>query len=355
MTFSSVGRDRCFEGYDHAGPSGNARSQRIFGGATLTCLILACGWTLCVNLAGTSPDRSPVSPQNPLTVSRPYVSPAKVAQAYARLAVALNTARQSAASRALAALFDARATLSSPPGRFVSDAVHADPRLDVTASIPSTVPDGEELTTVPTAAGQAADGPASPARRLRPPQTRTAPLRAGGPASDVRANRPADKASIFERLFGRPSSLTLAYAAPDDGMPSGPATTRGRYDRWTAVYDISAHTVYLPDGTELEAHSGLGAWLDDPRHADERMRGTTPPNVYDLELRAGLFHGVQALRLIPADDEKVFGRTGLLAHSFMLGPNGQSNGCVSFRNYEAFLNAYLTHEIKRLVVVARLD
>ena len=34
--------------------------------------------------------------------------------------------------------------------------------------------------------------------------------------------------------------------------------------RDTAVYDISAHMVYLPDGTKLEAHSGLGSDLDDP-------------------------------------------------------------------------------------------
>jgi len=38
----------------------------------------------------------------------------------------------------------------------------------------------------------------------------------------------------------------------------------------------------------------------------------------------------------------------------MLGPNGQSNGCVSFSNYSAFLNAYLRGEVDRLVVVAHL-
>jgi Protein of unknown function (DUF2778) len=64
---------------------------------------------------------------------------------------------------------------------------------------------------------------------------------------------------------------------------------------------------------------------------------------------------VRALRLIPVDDQKTLGRTGLLAHSFMLGPNGQSNGCVSFRDYDAFLHAYTRHQVKRLVVVARLD
>jgi hypothetical protein len=39
----------------------------------------------------------------------------------------------------------------------------------------------------------------------------------------------------------------------------------------------------------------------------------------------------------------------------MLGPNGDSNGCVSIKNYDAFLRAYRNHQIKRLAVVARLD
>jgi hypothetical protein len=39
----------------------------------------------------------------------------------------------------------------------------------------------------------------------------------------------------------------------------------------------------------------------------------------------------------------------------MLGPNGQSNGCVSFSDYPAFLNAFLSGEIDRLVVVEHLD
>jgi len=34
----------------------------------------------------------------------------------------------------------------------------------------------------------------------------------------------------------------------------------------------------------------------------------------------------------------------------MLGPRGDSNGCVSFRDYDAFLNAFLRGEITRLVV-----
>ena len=122
----------------------------------------------------------------------------------------------------------------------------------------------------------------------------------------------------------------------------------------TAVYDISARTVYLPNGDRLEAHSGLGDKLDDPRYVHVRMRGPTPPNVYELTLREQPFHGVRAIRLNPVDDSKMFGRAGMLAHTYMLGPNGQSNGCVSFRDYQKFLNAYLRGEIDRLVVVPNL-
>jgi hypothetical protein len=123
----------------------------------------------------------------------------------------------------------------------------------------------------------------------------------------------------------------------------------------TAIYDISARTVYLPDGRTLEAHSGLGRKMDDPRFVHVRMQGPTPPNVYDLRLREQLFHGVQAIRLTPVNGSRMFGRDGMLAHSYLLGTNGQSHGCVSFRNYPAFLRAFLKGEIKRLVVVARLE
>ena len=134
-------------------------------------------------------------------------------------------------------------------------------------------------------------------------------------------------------------------------VTSGPLL--GLYS-WTAVYDISAHTVYLPDGTKLEAHSGQGKRLDDPRYVHEHMRGATPPNVYELALREKTFHGVQALRLKPVGGGNTFGRSGLLAHTYMLGPKGESNGCVVFKNYKAFLQAFQNGQVKRLIVVDNL-
>jgi hypothetical protein len=165
--------------------------------------------------------------------------------------------------------------------------------------------------------------------------------------------------SFFDKLFGglhHQPGQALAYAESEDGVVEGsrPSAAVVPYDQFTAVYNISTHTVYLPNGRRLEAHSGLGDAFDDPRYVREKMRGPTPPGIYDLKLREQLFHGVAALRLIPESGDP-YGRVGLLAHRFMLGPRGDSNGCVSFRNYPAFLEAYRNGEVRRLVVVAGMN
>jgi hypothetical protein len=38
----------------------------------------------------------------------------------------------------------------------------------------------------------------------------------------------------------------------------------------------------------------------------------------------------------------------------MLGPNGDSNGCVSVKDYDAFLRAYENGQIRKLAVVSSL-
>src|SRR6516162_2350363 len=242
-------------------------------------------------------------------------------------------------------LFDPRSSLGSSTATFTnSTSLQGDAP---TRSLPLAV------------AGNPPNIPPLPSRGERVAQKVVLPMPRPASAPRIAADRlpakPSILATIFQKLFGKPAPVKLAYAAADDGGLGVGQTAGARYDQWTAVYDISAHIVYMPDGSQLEAHSGLGSWLDDPNHADEKMRGVTPPNVYNLGLREELFHGVRALRLIPQDEGKMFGRAGLLAHSFLLGPNGDSNGCVSIRNYDAFLQAYLNHDVKRLVVVAHLD
>ncbi len=163
----------------------------------------------------------------------------------------------------------------------------------------------------------------------------------------------AESRSMLQRLSDMmPARLTLASLTP---FHRGPDLAALGYDSQTAVYDISAHAVYLPSGLSLEAHSGMGALKDDPEHVDQHNVGATPPATYDLKPRERLFHGVKALRMIPTDASATLGRAGLLTHSYMLGPDGDSNGCVSIRDYERFRKAYEDGEIARLVVVPSLS
>jgi hypothetical protein len=179
---------------------------------------------------------------------------------------------------------------------------------------------------------------------------------AAAPAAVDPAPRPDDR-SVLQKLSDLlPNHVTLASLTPNSGLfQRGPDLAALGYDGRTAVYDISAHAVYLPNGTKLEAHSGMGSRRDDPEHVDMRMVGATPPATYELKPREQLFHGVRALRLLPIDGTSTLGRAGLLAHSFMLGPEGDSNGCVSIREYDRFRKAYDEGEITRLVVVPSLS
>jgi hypothetical protein len=189
--------------------------------------------------------------------------------------------------------------------------------------------------------------PAKPAPAVKPVELANItplprPYPAQRPHVEVAAPKPAT----------RLAAVTPPAVEPVPEAPKPPVLAEA--DRRTALYDIAAHTVYLPDGQKLEAHSGLYDKMDDPRFIKVRMRGPTPPNVYDLTLREEIFHGVRAIRLNPVDESRMYGRAGMLAHTYMLGPNGQSNGCVSFKDYKKFLNAFLNGEVNRLVVVPEL-
>jgi Protein of unknown function (DUF2778) len=178
------------------------------------------------------------------------------------------------------------------------------------------------------------------------PMPPEAPHRQNGQLAAL-ALAPTGGATLVTRDSASNKPVRLASARSDSMLPA-PGSDR------TAVYDITARVVYLPNGDRLEAHSGLGVHMDDPGTVTFKNKGVTPPNVYELSLREQLFHGTRAIRLTPADPDKMFGRDGILAHSYLLGPSGESNGCVSIKDYTKFLNAYLNGEIERLVVVERL-
>jgi hypothetical protein len=192
--------------------------------------------------------------------------------------------------------------------------------------------------------------PDVPMPAVKPPVVK--PLSKIMPA--IKPAKPTHKLTLREKLWGPVQVASLGpldgLGRDDKGIPKAP------YDKQTAVYVITDKKVYMPDGTVLEAHSGLGDKMDDPRFARVRMRGVTPPHVYDLKMRESLFHGVEAIRMLPmGGEDAIFGRDGILAHTYMLGPSGQSNGCVSFKDYDTFLEAFKAGKINRLAVIARLD
>jgi hypothetical protein len=337
MTFSTGWRSPV-RACDDAYSLRRSLPRRLFGGVGLAGVASVCAWVLCSVFAGSNSGAALAVQESPAqsVVGRSDPAPA---------------------------MFEARFYVGAGGFKLASAPQPEQPQYT--------------LASIPPLNSLQLDVPAAPLQAQRP--TRSAAVHRDEPRwrrhhhmiaeerQEQVAAAPASEPSVFEKLFGKPpsvfdklfggspSGVSLAYATPGNVVSDGSNVTAGLYDRQTAVYDISAHIVYMPDGTKLEAHSGLGSRLDDPRYVDERMHGATPPDVYDLRPREALFHGVRALRLIPVDQSKVFGRSGLLAHTYMLGPNGDSNGCVSFRDYDAFLRAYESGKVRRLAVVARIS
>jgi hypothetical protein len=171
------------------------------------------------------------------------------------------------------------------------------------------------------------------------------------PADAPRAKAEPNIAAIGPAaLQTEPADAVITASIPPQPLPG----LLRHVDSTTAVYDIAAHTVYMPGGARLEAHSGRGRYRDDPDAVHRQNRGPTPPNVYDLKMREARFHGVRAIRLNPVPGSTMYGRDGMLAHTYMLGGSGQSQGCVSFKDYNKFLQAFLRGEVTRMVVVRRL-
>lgn len=156
----------------------------------------------------------------------------------------------------------------------------------------------------------------------------------------------------------RPAVKELAYAKPDlpeidDGLGRKTQKFSGSMSK-TAVYVIASGVVIMPNGERLEAHSGIGKLQDNPKYTHVKMKGPTPAGTFHLTMREKLFHGVEALRMTPVDGIAPLDRTGLLTHSYLLGPNGNSHGCVAFKNYKPFLKAFKRGEINRMIVVERM-
>jgi len=365
-------------------------SQNVLGAAVAGCVLLA-GWTVYNNIFAASvyPTVGSAGYDEPVVKRAPKVALREAGEAI-RETFALLPDRLQVAAPISREMFNERFAAAATQG-VESNAASAAPATQV-AEAKDTNKDAPKPTVMAKVA-EVLKSPAKVSERIAekvadvtkskrgadaPVQLASADPAQIVPAPEAKPKSFADRAkaavmsitgprqSMVEKLWGKrePSGGLLAYASADASVTSAIAPKEQNpmfggappYERDTAVYDITAKTVYLPDGTKLEAHSGLGSNLDDPRSQRVRMRGVTPPHIYNLKPREALFHGVPALRLTPVGGENaIYGRDGLLAHTFMLGPNGDSNGCVSFKDYYAFLDAYRNKGIRKLAVLARVE
>jgi hypothetical protein len=357
-------------------PARTVTSQSLFTATAVIGLVIGCGWTVYANIFAASPYPELGNASFDAPVARRFVDFS--VHSVARVETPAVEAPEAVPAEPALSFLD-RFAAASPQG-VAPSAVPEEPVKLAVAPKPEPLKLAEAAKVKETPkepskeAGKFQLASVSPAAQSNdPPQGGVSKIRdmAQRAKNAILSLGSGERQSITDKLWGgkEPSSRNpvLAYASADASATVNVTGSVGReqnpmlggsapYDRDTAVYDITAHTVYLPDGTKLDAHSGLGSNLDDPHSSRVRMRGVTPPHIYTLKPRESLFHGVAALRLTPVGGEDaIFGREGLLAHSFMLGPNGDSNGCVSFRDYNAFLDAYRNQGIRKLAVVARVD
>jgi hypothetical protein len=173
----------------------------------------------------------------------------------------------------------------------------------------------------------------------RPSVVRTTPV-VSEPQLAMLPPQPKSDPGIFDKLFGDPDRAAKAVLAANPNA---------------ALYDIAKRAVYLPGGEKLEAHSGYGQYMDDLESMHRKDVGVTPPNVYAVSFREKPFHGVRALRMKPVGNGNMFNRDGILAHSYLLGEAGGSNGCISVRDYDKFLQAYEEGKFSQIIVLRSAD
>ena len=357
--------------------SRQARFSGFAGTAAVACAVIGCGWTVYSNILGAS-----VFPSIHASAEVPLAKPATSSIVRKTPAAVITTVfgdlpqatasvpKNETVAAVPSVMFNERFAAASPDSVAPAPAdgvqlASASPSIDV--SLPA------EPTKKQSASASVQIAMAAPA--TKPVETKPVERVSGKSGTSIRdmAQRAKaavmsigqEKPSMVEKLWGKEPAhgALLAYAAADISVTGSIAKEQNPmfggkppYDKETAVYIIGSKTVYLPDGTQLEAHSGLGSRMDDVRYAHVRMQGVTPPHIYTLKPRETLFHGVPALRLTPiGGEDKIFGRDGLLAHTYMLGGTGQSNGCVSFKDYYAFLDAYRNKGIRKIAVIAKVD
>src|SRR6185295_6254806 len=220
--------------HDEDTPAQKALPQALLGGIALAVIAFACGWTLYANLAGTDHNAIVAGPTVTIATARPAppaVAPVpSTASAAATLPIGLRQPVRLVAPRVDIALLHRSHSFGAPPTIFALDTpVRSAQRPD--ASPPSV----RLVQSVPL------------------PTPRPAGLGSLQATAQQGKVAPAVADDPFHKLFGKPEGggPALAYAAADGGVfNNGKSLSSGILppnDGLTAIYDITARTVYLPD------------------------------------------------------------------------------------------------------------
>ena len=344
-------------------------------------------------IAALAPSAAPVQPAAPVRVEAKaervaMVAPAKPAPAVKPAAAAVpadpfaEIAAKVSRDKVLAALAQAGMTINYPAeqaagAQEIVVATLSDDRAEqqpLAAAMP--LPDrfgpAPVAAATPPAAPEAplaiaSAGTTQPTFRMASAATAEA---AWGPLARLLVEEPAAEAPVQVAMAPLPEAATkparrpkveqaepeaLAFAKPDRPADPKPFNKLFKRQDKVAIYDIAAATVYMPDGSKLEAHSGIGKMADNPKYVHVRNSGPTPPNTYKLTMRESRFYGVEAIRMTPLTKQPMHGRDGFLTHSYLLrSRRPESHGCVAFANYPQFLKAFKQGKVTHLVVVPSL-
>jgi hypothetical protein len=268
---------------------------------------------------------------------------------------------EQAGEMAAASILDPSAPLALAPIGIAVDLAYASGDADANllevaiATLEISPPETDVTVALAEPAKPEAQKPAAAARPQRQQQAeQRAPRERGGslfrsPRAAPDSRKPAASPDRQEALaYARPDKPDNAFKKLFNDTPKA--------GNKVAIYDISAAVVHMPDGTKMEAHSGIGKMADNPRYVNVKMNGPTPPNTYRLSMREKLFHGVEAIRMTPIGNQTMHGRDGILAHSYLLrGGREESHGCVAFANYPRFLKAFKQGKITHIIVVPSMS
>src|SRR6185312_5089006 len=273
-------------------PSRKGIPQYFLGSVAVAGLVLGCAWTVYTNVFGANvyPSVNSAAFVAPAVKDTATVAARPVRPAFDEIFASLEQrplvmpAPENVASSLMFNERFAAAGAQGEPSRGVDPSPRETPRL-AEASPPAEAP--KAVVQAPKAAEAAKPKVSAPATRLalatakdadaKPAETKSAEAKtANASGSSIRdmAQRAkaavmsiasSDRQNMVEKLWGKQpaSGGFLAYASADASVTGSIIDTRSQnpmmggappYDRQTAVYDIAAKTVYLPDGTRLEAH-----------------------------------------------------------------------------------------------------